>query len=145
MGSRDHFEKTGCAVSGTADEIPGGRKQPGWENRPQTEPDLLDELAGRLGLMYLSDLRWLSGPEKGYLRHVLEEYDPRRLGRGAQISLRQWNDALEYLASLPPARERGEAYQRLTTWAGTESTGPVPREIAGSRCSLRADRHRQNR
>lgn len=69
---------------------------------------LLEYLAGRCHCVYLSDL------------HFLNEAQRRRLAREVEavsadaVSLREWNDALEYLTGRPPEQTAEEARARLS-------------------------------
>lgn len=68
---------------------------------------LIDYLSMRLGCMYLSDLQSLSSLDKIRVYHILEEIAP-----GCE-SLKNWNDALCYLAGELPAATCEEAKAKL--------------------------------
>ena len=68
---------------------------------------LLDYLARRTGCLYLSDLRHLDRRRRGLLLQVLE-------GLPAETApLKEWNDALRYLAGASPEETAGKARARL--------------------------------
>ena len=57
---------------------------------------LLDYLQWKMGCAYLSDLHWLSGGQKMRLAREIERIE------APEVSLHEWNDALEYLAGRGP-------------------------------------------
>lgn len=71
---------------------------------------LLDFLAYRAGHTVLSDL------------HHMDALDRARMARALEVipseaaSLKEWNDALEYLARLPPEETAQAARGRLMEW-----------------------------
>lgn len=69
----------------------------------------LDILAVRMGCMYLSDLKFLQPWERVQLAQVLTNVLPD------EISLFEWNDALEYLTREPPRQTRQAAKEQLVT------------------------------
>jgi len=71
------------------------------------EQSLLDLLSIQMGCMYLSDLRFLSPEQRRYLARRLELLTPREEG------VREWNDALDYLAEAPPEDTARAAKERL--------------------------------
>lgn len=68
---------------------------------------LLDLLSFQMGCMYLSDLRFLSPEQRGYLAQRLDRLRPR------QEDIREWNDALNYLTGAPPEDTARAAKERL--------------------------------
>ena len=68
---------------------------------------LLDILAGEVRCEFLSDLRYLSAPDRRRLARKVRETP------AGAVSLREWNDALDYLAGAPPERAPEEAKGRL--------------------------------
>ena len=60
------------------------------------EQPLLERLAIQVGCTYLSDLRFLNDEQRRYLAQKLEQLHPR------EEDIREWNDALAYLAGAPP-------------------------------------------
>lgn len=72
--------------------------------------DLLERLARRAGLDYVSDLRFLAGKKAAAVLEALEE-EP-----AAAASLREWNDALGYIAQAPPERSAESARDELARW-----------------------------
>lgn len=73
---------------------------------PLTLP-LLEFLAYKAGCAYLSDLPRASGWQRVRLAHALE-----RVPAEAAV-LREWNDALDYLAQAPPEETAQAARERL--------------------------------
>ncbi len=71
------------------------------------EQSLLDLLSIQMGCMYLSDLRFLSPEQRRYLARRLELLTPR------EEDVREWNDALDYLAEAPPEDTARAAKERL--------------------------------
>lgn len=71
------------------------------------EQSLLDLLSIQMGCMYLSDLRFLSSEQRRYLARRLELLTPR------EEDVREWNDALDYLAEAPPEDTARAAKERL--------------------------------
>ena len=68
---------------------------------------LLDYLARRTNCLFLSDLRHLDGRGQRLLLQVLE-------GLPAETApLKEWNDALRYLAGASPEETAGKARARL--------------------------------
>ena len=68
---------------------------------------LLEFLAYKAGCAYLSDLPYASGWQRVRLAHALE-----RVPAEAAV-LREWNDALDYLAQAPPEETAQAARERL--------------------------------
>ena len=73
---------------------------------PLTLP-LLEFLAYKAGCAYLSDMPHASGWQRVRLAHALE-----RVPAEAAV-LREWNDALDYLAQAPPEETAQAARERL--------------------------------
>ena len=71
---------------------------------------LLDFLAYRKGHTVLSDLHYMDDLERVRMARTLEAIPPEATG------LREWNDALEYLARLPPEETAQAARGRLLEW-----------------------------
>ena len=71
------------------------------------EQSLLDLLSIQMCCMYLSDLRFLSPEQRRYLARRLELLTPR------EEDVREWNDALDYLAEAPPEDTARAAKERL--------------------------------
>lgn len=71
------------------------------------EQSLLDLLSIQMGCMYLSDLRFLSPEQRRYLAQRLDRLTPR------QEDIREWNDALAYLAGAPPEETAQAAKEQL--------------------------------
>lgn len=71
---------------------------------------LLDFLAYRTGHTVLSDLHYMDDLERVRMARTLEAIPPEATG------LREWNDALEYLARLPPEETAQAARGRLLEW-----------------------------
>lgn len=71
------------------------------------EQSLLDLLSAQMGCMYLSDLRLLPAEERRRLAEKLERMEP------GDADLRDWNDALNYLADAPPEATARAAKERL--------------------------------
>ena len=71
---------------------------------------LLDFLAYRAGHTMLSDLHYMDELEQARMARVLKGIPPEAVG------LREWNDALEYLARLPPEETAQAARGRLLEW-----------------------------
>lgn len=69
-------------------------------------PSLLDVLAESAGCACLSDLRSIKKPKRQQLADKLEQISPE------EHSLVVWNDALAYLASVPPQKSP-EAARKL--------------------------------
>lgn len=68
---------------------------------------LTEYLSMRLGCMYLSDLRLLCSLDRLRAYHILEEIPPEC------ETLKNWNDALEYLVNESPAETCAVARERL--------------------------------
>lgn len=68
---------------------------------------LLDFLAYKAGCSYLSDLPRATGWQRARLARTLEDIPAEA------ASLRDWNDALDYLAQAPPVPTAQEARARL--------------------------------
>jgi recombinational DNA repair ATPase RecF len=68
---------------------------------------LLDALAGCVQCAYLSDLRHMDHLQRQRVVRELESI------RSDTASLREWNDALQYLTSSQPMETREEARSRL--------------------------------
>lgn len=71
---------------------------------------LLDFLAYRAGHAVLSDLHYMDELEQARMARILKDIPPEGAG------LREWNDALEYLARLPPEETAQAAHGRLMEW-----------------------------
>ena len=71
------------------------------------EQSLLDLMSIQMGCMYLSDLRFLSQEQRRYLAQKLDRLTPR------EEDVREWNDALAYLAAGPPETSAQAAKERL--------------------------------
>lgn len=71
------------------------------------EQSLLDLMSIQMGCMYLSDLRFLSQEQRRYLAQKLDRLTPR------EEDVREWNDALAYLADGPPETSAQAAKERL--------------------------------
>ena len=69
---------------------------------------LLEYLAGRCHCVYLSDLRFLNEAQRRRLAREVEAVS------ADAVSLREWNDALEYLTGRPPEQTAEEARARLS-------------------------------
>lgn len=68
---------------------------------------LLEYLSMRLGCMYLSDLRFLRRIDKLRAYRILKKIQPEC------DSLKNWNDALDYLAHESPAENCVMAREKL--------------------------------
>lgn len=68
---------------------------------------LLEWMSNACGCTFLSDLCFLQKWEKVRLAHRLEQIPPDR------ISLREWNDALQYLAGALPEKTQQAAREAL--------------------------------
>ena len=68
---------------------------------------LLEFLAYKAGCAYLSDLPHASGRQRAQLAHELERVPAEA------AALREWNDALDYLAQAPPEETAQAARERL--------------------------------
>lgn len=68
---------------------------------------LVEYCAFQLGCEHLSDLHFLQAWQKRKLYRVIESL-PQNEG-----SLWEWNDALAYVANLPPTKTVSEARQKL--------------------------------
>lgn len=68
---------------------------------------LVDYLAAQIACAYISDLRFMDTLEKIRLFHVIRKLSP------SDWSLRQWNDALEYIANKQAADTVEAAYEEL--------------------------------
>lgn len=68
---------------------------------------LLEFLAYKTGCAYLSDLPHASGRQRAQLAHELERVPAEA------AALREWNDALDYLAQAPPEETAQAARERL--------------------------------
>ena len=71
------------------------------------EQSLLDYISNIMGCEYLSDLRFCSQTRLGILADKLERLTPQ------EEDLREWNDALEYLAGAPPEESAQAAKDHL--------------------------------
>lgn len=71
------------------------------------ELSLLDLMSMQMGCAYLSDLRSLDKERRAILAHRLERMEAR------EEDLRDWNDALKYLANAPPEQTAQAAKERL--------------------------------
>ena len=71
---------------------------------------LLDFLAYRAGHAVLSDLYYMDDLDRARMVRTLEAIPPEA------ARLREWNDALEYLARLPPEETAQAARGRLMEW-----------------------------
>ena len=71
---------------------------------------LLEEMSAHIGLVYLSDLHYLSFGQRKKLAHKLQRMTPR------EDDMDQWNEALQYLAGLPAEDTARDAWQRLVKW-----------------------------
>ena len=69
---------------------------------------LLEYLAGRCHCAYLSDLRFLNEAQRRRLAREVEAVS------ADAVPLREWNDALDYLAQAPPEQTAEEARARLS-------------------------------
>ena len=69
---------------------------------------LLEYLAGRCHCVYLSDLRFLNEAQRKRLAREVEAVS------ADAVSLREWNDALEYLTGQSPEQTAEEARARLS-------------------------------
>lgn len=78
---------------------------------------LLDYLAYKSGCEYLSDLPQVSGWRRARSRRALERVPPEA------ASLRDWNDALAYLAQAPPELSARAARERLMAWLSQPQEG----------------------
>lgn len=70
---------------------------------------LLDYLTWRMGCNCLSDLRFLTDSERNRLAWEIEKLSPD------MVSLREWNEALEYLTGAKPRRTDAEARDALVS------------------------------
>ena len=68
---------------------------------------LVDYLAAKAGCMYISDLKYLPPTEKYFLYRTVRELSPDC------FPLREWNDALEYIAGAPNEADAPEARKKL--------------------------------
>lgn len=68
---------------------------------------LLDMLSVKIQCKFLSDLHYLHDWEREQLIRELEKIPPDI------ASIKEWNDALAYLAKAPPQQTREEARERL--------------------------------
>lgn len=75
---------------------------------------LLDVLAAKLGV-FLSDLRYLGPAQKDRMYRILTQAD------GEEVPLDEWNQALSYIAELPPAPDYRTARLRLLDWLKEEN------------------------
>ena len=73
------------------------------------EQSLLDLLSIQMKCEYLSDLRFLSPEQRRYLAQRLNRLTPR------EEDVRDWNEALAYLAKGPPENTAQAAKERLIT------------------------------
>lgn len=71
------------------------------------EQSLLNLISIQMGCTYLSDLKLLTDTQRALLAHKLEPLTPR------EEDLGQWNDALVYLANVPPEASAHGAKTRL--------------------------------
>ena len=76
---------------------------------------LLDVLAQQMDLPFLSDLRYLRLEQKKRLRQYLISAAPE------EVPLHEWNDAINYIAGLPPASNCRDAWLQLLTWLKLET------------------------
>lgn len=74
---------------------------------PNEEKDLLERLAKQMGCCYISDLKNLDSAGKGKLAQELLHIS------ADAYSLRQWNNALEYLVKQPIQDTAEAAYALL--------------------------------
>ncbi len=88
-----------------------------------TAPTLLENLASKLGLLYLSDLQYGKVPPH-QLAETLKQFDPKN------YSCAQWNDTIEYLTGKRENFATAEAaYAFLLQFLETPLTknkGPLP-------------------
>ena len=70
-------------------------------------PTLLDYLADGSGSQYLSDLHFIEGFKKVRLIQKIEQISSR------ESSLKEWNDALNYLTGLPGETSSEKARMKL--------------------------------
>lgn len=77
---------------------------------------LLDYLAREAGCVYLSDLPRAGRAERERAFHALERVPPE------EVSLREWNDALNYLAQAPPEQTARAARERLLSVLDADAT-----------------------
>lgn len=68
---------------------------------------LLDDLARKAGCMFLSDLWFLPKWQRSRLAREIEKIPPNAL------SLREWNDTLDYLTGLPGEQSSAQARSAL--------------------------------
>lgn len=68
---------------------------------------LMEVLAKKAGCEVISDLRYLSKKERKRLAQGIVSVS------SAQFSLREWNDALDYVVRAPPERSVDQARTRL--------------------------------
>jgi len=68
---------------------------------------LLDAMLIQLRCEYLSDLHNLDNEQRVLLAQKVEQLSPE------DVDLRDWNDALEYMAHAPPERTAKTAKERL--------------------------------
>lgn len=71
---------------------------------------LLDFLVYQASHAVLSDLHYTDDLDRARMAWVLKHIPPEAVG------LREWNDALEYLARLPPEETAQAACGRLMEW-----------------------------
>ena len=76
-------------------------------NMIRTELSLLDAIAIEMRCEYLSDLRYLDSSQRALLAEKLKQVSIK------PDSLRDWNDALQYLARQPPGATAETAKERL--------------------------------
>lgn len=74
---------------------------------------LLESLQGWAHCEYLSDLRFLSNVQRMELRRTLDCLPPEA------ASLKEWNEALNYLANAPPAQTPAQAKAKLIAYLST--------------------------
>ena len=77
---------------------------------------LLDVLAAKLNVNYLSDLKYLNQAQEGQLLCLLLRADAEA------TPLQEWNEALAYLADLPSAETCDDARNRLIVWLQEKQT-----------------------
>lgn len=68
---------------------------------------LLEVLSMRVNCQFLSDIKYLDELDRRRLAHVLEHIPPDA------AALKEWNDALQYLAKRPPEGTAEAARERL--------------------------------
>ncbi len=71
---------------------------------------LLEALSTQVNCCFLSDMKYLDELDRRRLACALEHIPPD------SAKLKEWNDALEYLARLPPEETAQAARGRLMEW-----------------------------